>query len=121
EKWKPLGYKMLTFNPLKNRFLPKQNRDELLTAAPEWIERFVYGKWTSGAGAIHKIAPESLIDGTPEILQWIRNACSLHRVLDHGDSAPTCCLWFGVDDSGNVYVFREYYMPNKLISEHRQA
>lgn len=120
QRWKPLGYKMITMYPLKNRFLPLQNRQELLSADPEWQDRFVYGKWVSGAGSIHKVKPESIIEGTPEILQWIRNSCTLHRALDHGDSAPTCCLWFAVDDSGNIYCYREYYMPNQLISYHRQ-
>lgn len=121
EKWKSRGYKMFTLNPLENRFLPLQNRLELLQADPEWQARFVYGKWGAGSGNIHKVAPESVIEGTPEILEWIRHSCTLHRSMDHGDSSPTCCLWWGVDDSGNCYCFREYYMPNKLISEHREA
>lgn len=119
EKWKSLGYKMITFNPLENRFLPKQNRDELLSADPEWQARFVYGKWGSASGQIHKIAPESIVEGTSELLQWIRNNCTLHRSMDHGDSSPTCVLWWGVDDAGNCICYREYYVPGKLISEHR--
>lgn len=121
EKWKPRGYKMFTFNPLKNRFLPAQNRQELLSADPEWQARFVYGKWGAGSGNIHKVDPLSIIDGTPEILEWIRSHCTLHRFLDHGDTAPTACGWVGVDDSDNVIFYREYYVPNKLISDHRQA
>lgn len=115
-----LGYKMFTMNPLDNKFLPAQNRAELLAADPEWQERFVYGKWGATSGQIHKVAPESIVEGTPEILEWIRAHCTLHRSMDHGDAAPTCCLWWGTDDSGNVYAYREYYRPNALISEHRQ-
>jgi len=44
----------------------------------------------------------------------------LCRVLDHGDSAPTCVGWFAA--LGGVYIaFREYYVANRLISYHRQA
>ena len=41
--------------------------------------------------------------------------------MDHGDSAATCVLWWAVDGDGNCFCFREYYVENKLISEHRQA
>lgn len=41
--------------------------------------------------------------------------------MDHGDSAPTCVLWWAVDGDGNHFCFREYYVANKLISEHRAA
>jgi hypothetical protein len=40
--------------------------------------------------------------------------------LDHGDASPTCCLWFGV--LNNCYIcYREYYVPNQVISYHRKA
>jgi hypothetical protein len=29
-------------------------------------------------------------------------------------------LWWAVDDNGNVFCFREYYEPNRLISYHRK-
>jgi hypothetical protein len=119
QKWHALGYRMFTFNPLDNRFLPLQNRQELLAADPEWQERFVYGKWGAGKGTIHKIPPEAIVEGNEEVEKWIVNNCTLHRVLDHGDTSPTACLWFGVDDSGNCYCYREYYMPDKLIGYHR--
>jgi hypothetical protein len=39
-------------------------------------------------------------------------------VLDHGDSAPTCCLWFAAVD-GVFICYREYYVPSVVISQHR--
>jgi hypothetical protein len=105
---------------LDNQFLTDQNRQELLSSPDEFKRKFVYAIWGNPEGQIHKVDPLSLIKGTPELLNWIRVRCTLHRALDHGDSAPTCCLWFAADPNGNVIVYREYYQPNKIISYHRQ-
>jgi hypothetical protein len=54
------------------------------------------------------------------LLDRILTRGNLFRVLDHGDSAPTCCLWFAALDG--VYIcYREYYVPSKVISYHRKA
>lgn len=125
QKWSALGYKMITFNPLNNRFLGKQNRDQLLSADPTWQDKYIYGKWGSSEAAIHKVNPSSIL--TPQtqeeydsILSYIRNYCTLYRILDHGDSSPTAVLWFAVDREGNSICYREYYKPRTLISDHRQ-
>ncbi len=31
------------------------------------------------------------------------------RVIDHGRTAPTCCLWGAIDFDGNIIWYREYY------------
>jgi hypothetical protein len=33
----------------------------------------------------------------------------LGRALDHGDSAPTCCLLGAADGDGRLFIFAEYY------------
>jgi hypothetical protein len=115
-----LGYRMFEMPSLENRFLSETNKQQLLAHDDAFLRRYVYGKWGIPEGAIHLIPPESLIPGDPDLLEYFRNACTLHRTLDHGDSSPTCCLWWAVDKSGNVFCFREYYLPNALISSHRQ-
>ena len=65
--------------------------------------------------------PLSYLDPTEELLAKISQGMHLHRSLDHGDSSPTCCLWSATDGDGNVYVYREYYVPERLISDHRRA
>lgn len=115
-----LGYTMYHMSSLDNKFLPKQNKAELLAKDKSFVDRFVLGKWGITEGQIHFISPESIIPGHPDLLEWVYRHCVLHRVLDHGDSAPTCVLWFGTDQAGNVFVYREYYRPNALISVHRE-
>ena len=121
ETYKAQGYKMISVSSLENKFLPEQNKALLLKADDSFQRRFVRGEWGIPEGQIHKLDDLSVLEGDPEIVEYIRRNCTLHRALDHGDAAPTCCLWFAVDREGNVFYFREYYMPNKLVSEHRQA
>src|SRR4030095_2537268 len=85
-----------------------------------WKRRFLYGKKGITEGAIHYMRDESMLEPSPAVLAHIAQRCTLHRAMDHGDAAATCCLWFGVDRDGNCFCYREYYMPNKLISEHRK-
>lgn len=114
-----LGYKMVFMSALDNRFLTKQNRDALLAHDELWVQRYVHGKWGIAEGQIHRLEDQSIVEGTPEILDWIRSHCLLHRTLDHGDMAPTCCIWWAVDTEGNLIAYREYYKPDALVSYHR--
>lgn len=119
ETYAKLGYRMFDMPSEDNQFLPDANKAELLQHDDAFVRRYVKGLWGVPEGAIHLIPPESLIEGSPELIEYFRSHCTLHRVLDHGDSAPTCCLWFAVDRNGNAFAYREYYLPNALISTHR--
>jgi len=116
-----LGYKLWCLDSRKNKFLTTQNIEQMMSQDESFVRRFVEGKWGIPEGQIHAIPEESIIEGDPEILDWIRGNCQLYRALDHGDAAPTCCLWFGVDKEGNVFAYREYYQPNEIVSVHREA
>jgi hypothetical protein len=62
-----------------------------------------------------------LIPGTADLISFLKRTCRLHRGMDHGDASPTACLWTAVNREGDIFVFREYYQPDKLISYHRSA
>lgn len=115
-----LGYRMFHMPSLENRFLSDQNKQALLSKDQAFIKRYVKGEWGLPEGAIHVIPPESLVEGSPELLAYLRTSCTLHRFMDHGESSPTCALWLAVDRNGNLFWYREYYLPNALISTHRQ-
>lgn len=94
--------------------------DDAIKNDQEWVDRYVYGKWGISAAQIHVLPPSGLLEPTNKLLARIRERGNLFRILDHGDSSPTCCLWFAALDG--VYIcYREYYVPNKVISYHRQA
>ena len=106
-----------------NKALPKENLENMLTRDPEWIARYVDGKIGQGEGAIHKTSEKSLIEVDEVTEKFIENLLKkavLCRVLDHGASAPTCCLWFATY-KGFHYCYREYYQEDKVISFHRKA
>lgn len=115
-----LGYKLVNMRSDHNKFLPQQNLNLLMAHDETYIRRYVRGEWGIPEGIIHDVDQRSIIPGSPEIVERLRRTCSLHRTLDHGDASPTSCLWWAVDRSGNCFCFREYYMPNAVISEHRQ-
>jgi hypothetical protein len=116
-----LGYRMFHFPSLSNKFLTKQNRVALLEGDESFQRRYVRGEWGLPEGQIHDVPASAIIPGSPEVLDWIRNRCRLHRSMDHGESAPTACLWWGTDDEGHLYCYREYYQANKLVADHRAA
>lgn len=108
EKWQHLGYRMICFSTRHNKFLPKQNLDELLAHDPEFVRRYVDGLWGIPEGVIHTIPPESIIEfgdalEAERFIERLRQTCTLGRTLDHGDSAPTVCAWWAVDRNGNVF------------------
>lgn len=120
EKYSKQGYRMITMSSFDNKFLPKQNRDQLAVMDESFKRRFVYGEWGIPEGQIHDIPKEAIIPGTPQIVEYIKQRSRLGRSLDHGDFSPTCCLWWAVDRDGNLFFFREYYRGNVLIADHRK-
>lgn len=114
-----LGYIKMRLPSYENRFLSIENLQELYGTGE--IDRFVEGEWGKRKGSIHTIHPDSLIIGTDEIVKMLLRRCRLSRILDHGSTGVTCCGWFGTDSEGNVYAIREYYQPDKQISEHREV
>lgn len=101
---------------------------EALNHDEEWVAKFIKGKWGISNAQIHRVPSDCLIDFDPaatdekgdNLIDRIRKRGNLFRVLDHGDTSPTACLWFAV--LGGVFIcYREYYVPNQPISYHRQA
>lgn len=98
----------------------EETYDKALKHDKEWTDKYILGKWGSSGAAIHHLRRDSIIESTPELIERIRTKGNLFRILDHGDSSPTCCLWVAAIDG--VYIFfREYYVANKVITYHRQS
>lgn len=119
QTYKALGYRMFQMPGRENKYLPDEYKRQMEQRDSTFKRRYWDGVWGIPEGAIHTLDKLSLIEGDYELLEYFRRACTLHRILDHGDTSPTCCLWAAVDRDGNVFVYREYYQPNALISTHR--
>jgi hypothetical protein len=97
----------------------EESYNEAIKRDTEWVNKYVKGQWGISNAQIHRVLPESFLEYSPELIQRIKTKGNLFRSLDHGDAAPTCCLWFAVLDG--VYVcYREYYLGNEVISNHRR-
>jgi len=121
----------------RNHFYIERGTDETLNdpetienmkdRAPEWVDKYYHGKWGKSAAQIHKIHKLSIINPEDysegifnEFLKKIFNRGALYRCLDHGETSPTCCLWFVAIN--NIHIcFREYYVPDQTISFHREG
>jgi len=105
----------------------------------EWQTTYYKGQWGKSKSQIHLVTPASVIDPDKvdpvtfdQFLQIVRNHGNIYRILDHGDTSPTCCTWWSalkykIPVSGGpslwneIHVcFQEYYVPGELISVHRQ-
>jgi len=118
--YESLGYRMFDMPSEDNAFLGETNRRFLLAHDAAFVRRNVKGIWGLAEGSIHVLDTLSILDGEPELLEYIQAHCLLFRTADHGDSSATCVLWWAVDRNGNCICYREYYLPNALVSTHRQ-
>lgn len=103
-----------------NPALSQETLDVMLSKDPEWVERYVKGIWGISSATIHHVLPQSILEYNEELLQNLKSKGLWYRTLDHGEKSPTCCLWF-VTWRGLIFCVREYYVPDRLISHHRES
>ncbi len=120
-KWKAKGYECRIVNSDDNRFAIRAVTEALLAKDADFVRRFVRPKWGNPEGSLFSVSPLSELQPTPELLNRIRLFMRWRRALDHGDTAPVCCAWMASDHDGNVFVVREYYEGNLLVSQHRKT
>jgi phage terminase large subunit len=77
--------------------------------------RYKDGKWVIAEGAIYDDWREDvhLIDSFEIPLQWRR-----FRVVDFGYNNPFVCQWWAIDPDGRMYLYRELYQTQQLVSDH---
>jgi len=127
KKYAPLGYRSMTMPTTDNKFAGEQNIEMLMQQDEDYRKRFVEGVWVKSKGHLFRIDESSLLDYDPDLMVQIQNNMNLGRGLDHGDSAPTCCLWYAVDGENNIFIWQEYYQAGITesgefdISDHRRA
>lgn len=123
-----------------NPAIPDTLKAAYLRREQSWIDRFYWGKWGIAGGSIHYVDSQSIIDWARrdnrdqirKLLEIIAKDGIKYRVMDHGEGAPTCCLWFAylsssvmfknfnVKSKGIHICYREYYQPGKIIKYHRE-
>lgn len=112
---------MLHGRSVDNPALADTNVRVMLQKDKAFVDRFVMGKWGIPEGQIHRILPESELEDIPiSVLDLFLIRGSLYRIMDHGSSAPTCCIWAAVYEKW-ILIYKEYYRADARISEHREA
>ncbi len=112
-------YAYFEVSTLDNPYLSPETVKVMLSRDPSWVDRFVKGLWGISDATVHHLTSESVINPDPD---WIRNLLKkavLIRSFDHGDSSPSCCLWWATWE-GQYFCFREYYEAGQSISTHRR-
>jgi len=104
---------------LQNPHLDPETVKVMLSRDPAWVKRYIHGLWGIAEAILHQILPDSYINPADEFLEKIIGYGNCVRALDHGESAPTACLWSSAYKQWRFY-YREYYQPNRLISYHRE-
>lgn len=85
---------------------------------PEWVDQYFLGKWGASQAQIHYIRKDSKILVTDALLDEIKRKASISLVLDHGDTSPTAAILMASMNGVHI-IFKEYYVPNRVISYHR--
>lgn len=80
--------------------------------------RLFEGKWASAEGLVY-----DSFDRTIHVVarfdipkEWRRI-----RVIDFGYTNPFVCQWWAIDGDGRMYLYREVYMSNRLVSDHAET
>lgn len=98
--------------------LGPQYVEELRATKPlDWVRRFIDGSWDVKGGAIYKEFNEAIhvLDYFQMPRHWPR-----FLALDHGFRHPTACYLMTVDEYGNIYIYGEHYVPEKIVSWHAE-
>lgn len=122
-KWRKQGYQCKMVTRYDNKFRNKA-LDEVYEGKDEdFKRRYVRGEWGNPEEKMFSLSELSIIDPDQNsgLVEKIIREMKLYRILDHGESAPTSCLWAGVDREGRIFFFREYYHIDEKISVHRRA
>lgn len=102
----------------KDNLPPNYIQDMLDLYPPEWIERFIFGKWNKMSGLIYHEFDEArhLIEPFD-----IPGAYARARGLDWGVDAPATCSFVAMSPEGKYYVYDEYGDSEKTAEEHADA
>lgn len=80
--------------------------------------RLLEGEWSSAEGVVYEEWDSAihLIDPFPIPEDWPR-----YWVVDFGFTNPFVCQWWAEDPDGRLYLYREWYRTQMLVSDHAQA
>lgn len=91
-----------------NPYLPEGYESGLRSRMPkEWCDRYLDASFDSFSGLVYK----DFIDKSPTVVEEFEIPPRWYRFmsLDFGYRNPTGILWYAVSETGQVYVYDEFY------------
>jgi PBSX family phage terminase large subunit len=77
-------------------------------------DRLRYGRWVSAEGTVYQFDPKVHVVQPFSIPRhWPR-----FRSVDFGYGNAFCCQWWALDDDGRLYLYREIYHTERIVSDH---
>ena len=105
--------------PKDNPHLPVGYDEGLRKMFPdEAAKRYLDGSWDIFEGQVYKEFERTkhVVEGDV-LSQQDSRYFERFRVIDHGFTNPTCCLWFAIDFDGRLWIYDEHYEAGLTIEE----
>lgn len=100
---------------IDNPAYPREEFERMRRTLPEWKFRmFFLGEFARPEGLVYP--PARVVDPFPVPAEWPR-----YVGLDLGYHNPTAAVLLARDPDGVWYAVREYYQPERLLSDHAAA
>lgn len=98
-----------------NQYLPPDYVEVNSKGKPEWwIKRYLLGSFEHSEGMVYPNFADTVTTPFDIPNHWERFVA-----LDHGLRNPTAVPFGAIDpDTGTVYIYDEYYEPNRTVPEH---
>ena len=98
-----------------NKFLPPDFIEINSKGKPDWwIKRYLKGSFEHSEGMVYPNFANTTVEPFDIPSHWERFVA-----LDHGLRNPTAVPFGAIDpDKGIVYIYDEYYEPNRTVPEH---
>lgn len=119
EKWKA-GKKDVCFvslSVLDNPFVPEIEKERLKEkwAGHHEEKARLYGEFVQRAGLIY-----NTFDKSQHLIKPFRIPGSWRRIasIDPAATGTTAVIWGAIDPGDNLYLYREYYQSDKIVSDH---
>lgn len=109
--------------PRDNPSLPPGYEDALRQSfPPDWVTKYLDGVWGASEGAVFKELDERVHDldiwVDPEKWEDFHWPLRLVLSIDHASTGWVAMVIVGTDREYNHYALAEYYVKDKIISEH---
>lgn len=75
------------------------------------------GLWVGREGQVYEFDPAIHLINASDCPPFVRR----YRVVDFGYTNPFVCQWWGEDNDGRIYRYRELYMSQRTVKEHAKV